>query len=136
MADIFTAEKRSSVMALVRGFGNASTELRLAKELRHAGITGWRRHQKLPGRPDFSFRKEKLAVFVDGDFWHGNPKRKMPSTNVEFWALKIGANRARDQRANKDLKKLGWKVLRIWESKLKKEPWSVTKRIKRRLQRS
>jgi DNA mismatch endonuclease (patch repair protein) len=133
VADILTKKERSRRMSLIRGFGNASTELRLLRTLKNAGITGWRRHLPLPGRPDFAFRSVKFAIFVDGDFWHGSPNTKLPSSNREFWLAKISANQARDRRVNAELKSMGWRVLRIWETDLKKQPLSIVKKIKRRL---
>jgi len=73
MADVFSKTKRSAVMAAIRSRGNKDTEMKLAAITRTHGITGWRRHLPLPGRPDFAFRKERVAVFVDGCFWHGCP---------------------------------------------------------------
>lgn len=73
MADVFTKAERSKVMAAVRSRGNRDTELKLAAILRAHGITGWRRQQPMRGKPDFVFRREQLAVFVDGCFWHGCP---------------------------------------------------------------
>ena len=74
MADVFTKKKRSAVMAAIRSHGNKDTELKLISIFRGHGIKGWRRHQPLPGKPDFVFRRERLAVFVDGCFWHGHPE--------------------------------------------------------------
>ncbi|HRZ81636.1 MAG TPA: very short patch repair endonuclease, partial [Candidatus Hydrogenedentes bacterium] len=74
MTDVFTKEKRSEVMSRIRSRGNLRTELRLIEIMRGAGITGWRRGQPVLGRPDFVFRRERVAVFVDGCFWHGCPK--------------------------------------------------------------
>ena len=74
MTDVFSKKKRSQVMAAIRSKGNKTTELRLASILRAHGISGWRRHQPLFGKPDFVFRRERLAVFVDGCFWHGCPQ--------------------------------------------------------------
>ena len=72
-------------------------------------LAGWRRKSKLPGRPDFVFPKRKVAVFVDGDFWHGNPKKfRIPKSNCDYWERKILGNRMRDRKINKDLKQLGW----------------------------
>jgi len=80
------------------------------------GITGWRRNSRLFGRPDFVFPKIKLAVFIDGDFWHGHPTRsRIPATRREFWLEKIGRNRARDRLVTRTLRARGWRVLRIWE---------------------
>src|SRR5271169_3288884 len=93
MPDVFTKTKRSQIMASIRSQGNKSTELKLANILRVAGITGWRRHQDLPGRPDFSFRRQRLAIFVDGCFWHGCRSHcRMPQNNNLYWQAKIGKN--------------------------------------------
>ncbi|MBC7365801.1 MAG: very short patch repair endonuclease [Undibacterium sp.] len=86
MADIFTKRKRSAVMAAVRSRGNAATELRLIAIFRAHGLTGWRRHRPVFGHPDFVFPALKLAVFVDGCFWHGCPIHGThPKQNAAFW---------------------------------------------------
>ena len=133
MPDVFTRDKRSEVMSRIRGKGNKSTELKLLKLFREHGITGWRRHQPLPGKPDFVFTKERLAVFVDGCFWHGCPRCYIkPKQNAKFWRDKIGGNKKRDQRVAQQLRRDGWSVCRIWECRLKK-PDSVIRRINRML---
>jgi DNA mismatch endonuclease (patch repair protein) len=132
--DVFTVAKRSQVMSLIRGRGNKTTELRFVVLLRENRITGWRRHVKLPGRPDFIFFAAKLAVFIDGDFWHGNPATyTSPQSNKVFWENKIAYNRENDKRVTKSLKKRGWKVLRIWESDLRKKPKKILTRLKKGL---
>jgi DNA mismatch endonuclease (patch repair protein) len=118
--DVFSSKKRSHVMSLIRGKGNQGTEIRLAKLMRAAGIKGWRRHLPILGRPDFSFRKQKVAVFVDGCFWHGCPKCfRLPKQNRAFWKAKIERNRRRDRSVNRRLGRLGWKVFRIKQCQLK-----------------
>jgi DNA mismatch endonuclease (patch repair protein) len=115
MTDVFSKKKRSQVMAAIRSKGNKTTELRLASILRAHGISGWRRHQPLFGKPDFVFRREKVAVFVDGCFWHGCPRHcRMPQDNRQYWQRKIAGNRARDRRTTRLLRKRRWRVLRIW----------------------
>jgi DNA mismatch endonuclease (patch repair protein) len=115
MADVFTKKKRSQVMAAIRSRGNKDTELKLASILRAAGITGWRRHQPLPGRPDFVFRSAHLAVFVDGCFWHGCRWHcRMPQDNRQYWQAKISRNAQRDHQNARFLRAEGWRVLRIW----------------------
>ena len=122
MPDVFTKAKRSEVMSLIRGKGNKRTEGVLVRIFKELGITGWRRHLKLPGKPDFTFRKQRLTVFVDGCFWHGCPKcYRAPKGNREFWETKIVRNRARDREVTRELKKRGWRVLRIAEHSLKKK---------------
>lgn len=102
-------------MAAIRSRGNKATELRLASILRAAGITGWRRHQPIPGRPDFIFCHARLAIFVDGCFCHGCRWHcRMPQGNREYWQGKIARNSARDLRTTRLLRSRGWRVLRIW----------------------
>lgn len=109
-------------MSRIRGAGNKNTELRLIQVFRTNDITGWRRGSKLPGKPDFVFSKLKLAVFVDGCFWHGCPKHgTSPKTRASFWLAKITGNKARDRRVNRLLRAKGWKVIRIWEHELKRK---------------
>jgi DNA mismatch endonuclease, patch repair protein len=120
VADVFTKKKRSQAMAAIRSRGNKATELKLATILRAAGITGWRRYQKVPGHPDFIFRRAHLAVFVDGCFWHGCRWHcRMPKSRTHFWNPKIAANKRRDHTVNLLLQKRGWRVLRIWEHALR-----------------
>ena len=129
MADVFTKIKRSQVMAAIRSRGNKDTELKLAAILRAAGITGWRRHQPVPGHPDFIFRRERLAIFVDGCFWHGCRWHcRMPQANREYWRAKIARNSARDRRTTRLLHTRGWRVLRIWGHALA-SPETVVARI-------
>lgn len=122
MADMFSRQKRSAVMACIRSKGNRTTELRFVRILRRYGIKGWRRGCKLFGRPDFVFWKSKVVVFIDGDFWHGNPKKfRIPKSNCAYWQKKILGNRARDRLVTRTLRKEGWTVVRIWESELRDE---------------
>lgn len=119
MTDVFTKEKRSEVMSRIRGKGNKDTEVALAKLFRANSISGWRRHYAINGKPDFAFPKYKLAVFVDGCFWHGCPKHgAQPKGNKEFWSLKLATNKARDRRVDRQLRLKGWRVMRIWEHDL------------------
>ncbi len=106
-------------MSRIRSRDNKDTEQALAKLLRQHGIKGWRRHQPYFGKPDFIFPKIRLAVFVDGCFWHDCPKHaKKPKNNRAFWLRKLAVNRRRDIRVNRVLRKQGWRVLRIWEHEL------------------
>jgi DNA mismatch endonuclease (patch repair protein) len=119
MADVFSPAKRSEVMSRIRGRGNKATELALIDLMRRHHITGWRRNQPLFGKPDFVFRKQRLAVFVDGCFWHGCPKHaNLPVGNREFWQKKLDANRKRDRLVMRELRRRGWRVMRIWEHEL------------------
>jgi DNA mismatch endonuclease, patch repair protein len=111
-----TPEARRRIMRSITGRGNKTTEEALATLLRRNTLSGWRRHLPLPGRPDFVWRKEKVAVFVDGCFWHGCPRHySPPRKNVEFWGRKIEANKARDRLVDRQLRTAGWTTLRVWE---------------------
>jgi DNA mismatch endonuclease (patch repair protein) len=125
MPDVFTPEKRSQVMARIRGSGNKDTELRLMALFREHKITGWRRNRRAVfGRPDFVFPKKKLAVFVDGCFWHRHPGCRFaytPKSRLDFWLKKFEQNVARDRLVTRTLRKLGWKVIRVWECDLAKK---------------
>ena len=128
MADVFTKAKRSDVMSRIRGSGNRDTELRLIALFREHGITGWRRNAKVFGKPDFVFPKVRVAVFVDGCFFHGCPRHAtMPKTNRAFWAEKLSRNKARDRKVTRTLRADGWCVLRVWECALtrRRSPASV-----------
>jgi DNA mismatch endonuclease (patch repair protein) len=119
MADVFTKKKRSDIMSRIRSRGNYATELQFIRMMRKHRISGWRRGSQLPGKPDFLFPRQRLAVFIDGDFWHGNPRKfRIPKTNYKYWSSKIDNNRKRDRHINRVLKKEGWKVLRFWGSSL------------------
>ena len=120
MTDIFSKQKRSEVMYKILGKGNEKTEVRLARLMRAEGIRGWRRHLPILGRPDFSFQRQKVTVFVDGCFWHGCSRCfRLPKQNRAFWKAKIEGNRKRDLSVNGRLRRLGWKVIRIRECQLK-----------------
>src|SRR5476649_1384065 len=122
MADIFTKKKRSEVMSRIRGRGNKDTELALMRVFRLQCITGWRRNQSVFGKPDFVFPKLRLAVFVDGCFWHRCPKHStIPKNNHAFWLRKLSANAMRDLLVTQTLRACGWRVLRIWEHELTKQ---------------
>ena len=128
MPDVFTKAKRSEVMSRIRGRGNKGTEVALARLFRVQGITGWRRHMALVGRPDFAFRRQRIAIFVDGCFWHGCPKHSnMPVNNRAFWKLKLSGNQARDRVVTRTLRKKGWRVIRIWEHELQKPQRALAK---------
>ena len=107
-------------MALVRGCRNRSTELRLMALFRQHGIKGWRRGRPLPGRPDFVFPAGRVALFVDGCFWHVCPLHyRRPKSRQEFWDAKAVSNTARDSAVNDLLQSKGWAVVRIWEHDLR-----------------
>lgn len=119
--DIMSAATRSAVMARIRGKGT-KPELAVAELLAGAGLR-WEEHCKdLPGRPDFVMRDLRIAIFVDGDFWHG---WRFPAWRLklsEHWERKIEGNIKRDIRNFRTLRRSGWKVVRIWEHQIKKSP--------------
>lgn len=115
-------------MSRIRSAGNRSTELRLVSLMKEAGITGWRRRFGLMGNPDFVFPKERVAVFVDGCFWHGCPRcRNIPLTNAAYWAAKNERNRTRDRLVARLLRREGWTVVRIWEHSFRRPKGICTK---------
>jgi DNA mismatch endonuclease (patch repair protein) len=123
-------------MSRVKSTGNQTTEKRMANLLRKAGLSGWRRHQSLIGRPDFTWAKLKVAVFVDGCFWHGHDcgKNIQPKTNADAWREKIRRNKVRDRRVTSALRRRGWRVIRVWECHLKKKPDACLARLKKAIQ--
>ena len=156
MPDIFTQAKRSDVMSRIRSRGNRATELALVRVFRAHRITGWRRQVIILGkaalprsthitaaqqrrpivrvRSDFVLPKLKLAVFVDGCFWHGCPKHETkPKNNAAFWRKKFARNKERDRLVTRTLRRQGWRVLRIWEHELARKNEA---RLARRLRRA
>ena len=119
MSDVFTKAKRSQVMSRIRGRGNKETEVALMRLFRRQGITGWRRHAPVFGIPDFVFPKLKLAIFVDGCFWHCCPKHSnLPRNSRPFWKRKLESNVRRDRLVGRTLRARGWRVLRVWQHEL------------------
>ena len=114
---------RSKMMGAVKGQGNKSTEVRLRLALVRSKIKGWKIHPKgITGNPDFYFPANRLAVFVDGCFWHGCPEcGHIPKNNEAFWETKIGRNQQRDIRNTQELNLEGTSVLRFWEHELKRD---------------
>ncbi|UFJ40403.1 very short patch repair endonuclease [Brevibacillus humidisoli] len=122
MADVYDKETRSSVMQRVRSKGNKSTELRLINLFTEYGITGWRRNYPVKGHPDFVFLKKRVAIFVDGCFWHGhNCRNTRPKENADYWDKKRERNILHDKKITDRFEARGWTVVRIWECELKKK---------------
>ena len=122
---------RRKNMQAIRSRGNRSTEWRLRAVLVQRAIRGWNLHPRnVIGGPDFFFQVEKLAVFVDGCFWHGCPRcGHIPKTSVSYWQKKIAGNRDRDQHITRSLKRAGCKVIRIWECEMRSDPRRCAERI-------
>lgn len=122
MADVFDSKKRSDIMSKVRSNNNKSTELALIKFFKENKITGWKRNYPVKGHPDFVFLDKKIAVFVDGCFWHGHDCRNTrPSDNAEYWRKKRECNIKHDKEVTALFEQRGWTVIRIWECELKKK---------------
>ncbi len=118
-------------MARVRRSGTGP-ELVLRRALRRAGLKWRPTAAPLPGSPDLAFPRIRLAVFVDGCFWHGCPRHgTVPKTNTSFWVAKIRRNRQRDRQVDRALQHLGWTVLRVWEHELRGDLSRLLRRIER-----
>lgn len=127
------SEVRSRAMSAVKGKHNRTTEIQFRMALVRAGITRWVTHANLPGRPDIYFPKAKVAIFLDGCFWHGCGRcGHVPKTNSLFWATKISRNQNRDRRNSQLVRKEGIRVIRFWEHSLNNP--SQLQRILRRIQ--
>jgi DNA mismatch endonuclease (patch repair protein) len=134
VTDVFSKRKRSALMSRIRGRGNKATELEFVRLLRVHKVTGWRRHvsvtlpkpkcevvsSKHPRvRPDFVFPASKIAIFIDGCFWHGCPIHgTWPANNRRFWSVKLDGNRKRDRHVTRQLRRKKWLVFRFWEHQL------------------
>ena len=111
---------RSKIMAAIHSRGNTTTELPLAKLLWAANLRGYRKHWPVRGKPDFAWPGRKVAVFVDGCFWHGCRCKYLPRTNTKFWRNKIETNKRRDGRVAQSLRRDGWIVVRVKECAVRK----------------
>lgn len=122
MVDVYNKATRSAVMQKVRSKGNKSTELRFISLLHESGITGWRRNYPVKGHPDFVFIGKRIAIFVDGCFWHGHDCRNTrPKENADYWEKKRERNIQHDRDITCAFETRGWTVIRIWECELKKK---------------
>ena len=118
MTDVFSKEVRSAVMSRIRS-KNTTSEIQVRKELWRRGYR-YRIHYSLQGKPDLVFVRARLAVFIDGCFWHKCPKCYIePKSNLDYWIPKIQRNVDRDKSNTRLLKRKGWSVLRIWEHEVK-----------------
>jgi len=122
MADVHTQKQRSYNMSRIRS-KNTKPEMIVRSFLHKQGYR-FRLHDKtLPGKPDIVLKKYKTVIFVHGCFWHGHKNCKyfvVPKTRTKWWLNKINGNIARDKKAQRELRKLGWKVINIWGCKVKK----------------
>ena len=134
MVDVYDKAKRSEIMSRVKN-KRTSPEEAVGEILRGLGIKYRRNDKTLPGKPDFSVRPRKVAIFVNGCFWHGHehcPRAKLPTTNVDFWTKKIRTNMGRDRRSARKLRLAGWRVITVWQCSLRR-PARVRGRLRRLL---
>jgi|TARA_Y100000294_G_C8325286_1_gene244371 DNA mismatch endonuclease (patch repair protein) len=129
--DNLTKEQRRKNMQNIRSKGTLP-EQKVMRDLQRRKIYFAKHVDSIIGKPDILFRRRKIAVFIDSDFWHGHPKRFiMPKTNLKYWKNKIDRNKDRDKEVNRELRKMGFKVIRIWEYDIKKNYNKVLNRILR-----
>ena len=130
MADVFSTAKRREIMARIKG-KNTAPELYVRRLLHALGYRFRLHHGDLCGTPDIVLPRHRKVVFVHGCFWHGHPRcnrAALPQTNRRFWRGKIEGNRSRDQRVKRRLRRLGWKVLEIWQCQLR-NPAALERRV-------
>lgn len=122
MADVFDKSKRSEIMKKVRSKKNKSTELKLIELFKENNIHGWRRNYNVKGHPDFVFLDKRIAIFVDGCFWHGHDCRNTrPKDNEDYWTMKRERNMKHDKEITEYYEGRGWTVIRIWECEFKRQ---------------
>lgn len=134
MVDVLTPAQRKYCMSRIRG-KDTKPEIVLRKFLWSGGYR-YRLKNRLPGRPDIVFPRNKLAIFIDGCFWHGCRKHAvMPKTNRAFWRKKLSRNMQRDREVNHQLRKMGWRVVRLWEHQVDTKPGWCSAAIANQLNR-
>jgi DNA mismatch endonuclease (patch repair protein) len=130
------SESISRVMSANKG-KDTSPELVLRRSLASIGVRGYRIHRDdIPGKPDIAFPRRRLAVFVNGCYWHRCPKcnLELPKTHRDFWLKKFELNKERDIRKTKGLESIGWKVLVVWECEIRKDARQAAEKVRRTLQ--
>lgn len=136
MTDMFSEEKRSWVMARIRG--KDTKPEKVVRSLLHAEGYRFRLHRSdLPGKPDIVLPRYRIAVFVHGCFWHGHEcqRGRLPKSNQGYWGQKLSRNKERDIVHQQKLRSLGWEPLIVWECDVKKQPGGVLAKICRTLER-
>ncbi|MCK4520913.1 very short patch repair endonuclease [Candidatus Parcubacteria bacterium] len=129
MMDVFTRKKRSEIMSKIRS-ENTKVERLVFCELRKRGVYFQKHYKKAKGKPDIALPRKKKAVFIDGDFWHGRnllkQRKRLPK---KYWLPKIEKNVKNDRRNGLLLKRAGWKILRVWEKEIIKNPEKEIEKI-------
>ena len=135
MPDPFGADVRSRIMSRVRGRDTGPE--RAVRSLLWAGGLRYRTHDRsVPGRPDISHKGRRVAVFIDGCFWHGCPRHySRPGSRQEFWDAKLAGNRKRRQAVLQELATAGWRVVQEWECSVERDPARVARRVEKALRR-
>jgi len=130
MTDIFTPEKRSWIMSRIRG-SNTKIDLKM-KKLLSENKYKFEMYPKMYGNPDFILKRKKIAIFCDGDFWHGYRYHEKKKPAKKYWKDKIEGNMRRDRRYSRKLRRDDWSVLRLWEHDIEKNPDKCMRKIKRK----
>lgn len=127
--DNLTRSQRRKNMQNIRSTGTAPETL-IMRALRRKNIYFAKNVKSIIGKPDIVFRRKKIVVFIDSDFWHVHPRRFiMPQSNKRYWKEKIRRNRERDNEVNQELGRAGWKIIRIWEHDIKRNSDKCIKKI-------
>ena len=127
MTDIFTPEKRSWVMSQIRG-KNTKIEIKMKKILNETGFK-FEMHPEMYGNPDFAHKRKRIAIFCDGDFWHGYKYEIKKKPGKKYWRDKIENNMRRDKKYSRKLRREGWAVLRLWEHDIERDPEKCKRKI-------
>ena len=129
LMDVFTQKKRSEIMSKIRS-RDTQIEKFVFRELARQGVYFQKYYKKVIGNPDVALPRKKKAIFIDGDFWHGykfkTQKQRLPK---KYWVNKIKGNIARDKKIDRELKKNGWQVVRIWEHEMEKNSDKTIQKI-------
>lgn len=125
--DVHTKAQRSFNMSQIKS-KNTKPELLIFSYLDSIGIK-YKKHYEIIGKPDVAFPDKKVAVFIDGEFWHGKNFNKIKNKLSSFWQKKISENIRRDRKCRRKLKANGWQVLHLWDKKVNKNPEAVIKKI-------
>lgn len=127
--DNLSPENRSRLMSSISGGKNTKPELALFEAMAGIGLRFERHARDLRGTPDAVLRRRRVAIFMDGDFWHGWKFASWEDTLPEFWREKIARTIIRDQRVRSALRREGWHVIRVWEHQVNRDPVACARRI-------
>ena len=131
MTDIFSPDKRSWIMSRIRST-NTKIDLKMKKILSEIDCN-YKMYPKMYGNPDFVVLGKQIAIFCDGDFWHGYQFKEKKKPQGKYWRQKIETNMKRDKRVSRKLREEGWSVLRFWEHDIHKDPEKCKRKILRKI---